>query len=67
MILSALRFRRIAVTSKVGHDHGKRLGKLLRNPMPNGVRLGMAMQQKQRLARAAFARHDFDAVHFNQM
>jgi hypothetical protein len=40
---------------------------LLRNPVPNGVSLGMAMKQQQRLARAAFARHDFDAVHFNPM
>jgi hypothetical protein len=62
-----LRFRRIAVTSQVGQDQSKRLGKLLRNPMPNGVRLGMAMKQQQRPARAAFARHDFDAVHFNPM
>ena len=67
MILSALRFRRIAITSKVGHDHGMRLSKLLRNPVPNGVRLGVAMKQEQRLARATFARHDFDAIHFNHM
>jgi hypothetical protein len=43
-----------------------RRGKLLRYPMPNGVRLGMAMKQKQRPARATFARHDFDAIDFNQ-
>jgi hypothetical protein len=67
MIWRALRFRRIAITTKVGHDHRKRLGKLLRNPMPNGVRLGMAMKQQQRPARAAFARHDFDAIHFDHM
>jgi hypothetical protein len=43
-----------------------RLSKLVRNPVPNGVRLRVAMKQKQRLARATFARHDFDAIHFNQ-
>jgi hypothetical protein len=35
--------------------------------VPNGVSLGMAMKQQQRPARAAFERHDFDAVHFNPM
>jgi hypothetical protein len=67
MIWRALRFRRIAITPKVGHDHSKRLGKLLRNPMPNSMSLGMPMKQQQRPARAAFARHDFDAIHFNPM
>jgi hypothetical protein len=66
MILRALRLRRIAITSKVGHDHGMRLGKLLCHPMPNGVRLGVTMKQKQRLARATFARHDFHTIDFDQ-
>jgi hypothetical protein len=43
-----------------------RLGKLLCHPMPNGVRLGVTMKQKQRLARATFARHDFHTIDFDQ-
>jgi hypothetical protein len=42
----AWRLSTVAITTKVGTDDGKALGKYRRNPMPADMRLRVAMQQQ---------------------
>lgn len=64
VVYQALGFGGVAIPSEVRHHHGVGLGQTGGNPVPNGVGLGVSVQQQQWRAIASDAGID---VHLSQV